>query len=136
MSPSAFSLIAIVTLCAPVMATPPTEVRAARNDSFGDPLPKGAIARLGTIRWKGSERIGAIAISPDGKLLVAACSDGHMRLWEFPSGVLLRRFDMPVSDGTGTIAFSADQKHIVFGGLNVTNPYFIDVSTGKLFYTG
>ena len=136
MSPGALSLIAIVTLCAPVAAAPPTEVRTARTDSFGDPLPKAAIARLGTIRWKGSERIGAMAISPDGKLLAAACSDGHLRLWDFPSGVLLRRYDMPVSDGLGTIAFSADQKHIVFGGLNVTSPYFIDVTTGKLYYAG
>src|SRR5262249_15124292 len=38
-------------------------------DRDGDPMPAGAIARLGTTRWRSAEEPRRIEVSPDGKTL-------------------------------------------------------------------
>src|SRR6516165_7651395 len=50
---------------------PPADVRP-RVDSFGDLLPTGAMARLGTVRFRQGNTIHAVAISPDGKTIASA----------------------------------------------------------------
>ena len=62
----------------------------AATDLYGDPLPPGAIARMGTIRfWHGS-LLSGVAFSRDGTVLATIGSD--VRLWETASGkVLLER---------------------------------------------
>src|SRR5262249_12021199 len=56
---------------------PETEKTAARVDRYGDPLPKGAVARMGTTRmWHGEETSDAwnsrpLVFSPDGKTVAA-----------------------------------------------------------------
>ena len=60
--------IVVLLLLFPVSvpATPP------KTDAFGDPLPPHALARLGTTRYRTLDGIRAFALSPDGKVLVAA----------------------------------------------------------------
>jgi RNA polymerase sigma factor (sigma-70 family) len=60
------------------------------KDIYGDPLPPGAVARLGTIRFRhdgGPERL---AFSGDGKILVGSTSSGII-FWEASSGKELHR---------------------------------------------
>src|SRR5262249_15697652 len=58
---------------------------ASARDVDGFPLPIGAIARLGTLRWRTTEYVTSLAFSRDGKRLVSA--DRHsVRLWEVDSG--------------------------------------------------
>src|SRR5271156_5440771 len=56
-----------------------------RVDRFGDPLPVGALYRIGSSRLQLDQYIWAFAASPDGKL-IAACIHHALALWEVPTG--------------------------------------------------
>jgi WD40 repeat protein len=67
-----------------------------QNALFGDPLPSGAIARMGTVhlRHNGS-RIDSVKFALNGKVLVSLGSDRVLRLWETTTGKPLRSFGKP-----------------------------------------
>jgi WD40 repeat protein len=77
--------------------------RAARTDRYGDPLPDGVLARLGTIRLRPGATVSGVTFTPDGKQLV---SWGHpdstgfvpahdpplpVCLWDADTGKAIRR---------------------------------------------
>src|SRR5438046_636580 len=74
------TMLALLTAL-PVSAAAPPVVRL---DSFGDPLPAGAVARIGTIRLRQPEEVQCLAFSPDDKLLVS--SGGGIRFWNPATG--------------------------------------------------
>jgi RNA polymerase sigma factor (sigma-70 family) len=80
-----------------------------RTDRYGDPLPPGAIARLGTIRFRHACNLASIAFAPDGKL-VGTGDDHLVRLWDLATGKELAHFGKTYSDGLCQIAFSPDGK--------------------------
>lgn len=47
-----------------------------RTDAFGDPLPPGAIARLGTVRFRPRAGLRHMTFTPDGKRLITQSYDG------------------------------------------------------------
>jgi len=55
-------------------------------DLYGDPLPKGGIARLGTSRLQHGGKVNTLAYSPDGKWLASAGADAVIRLWDAETG--------------------------------------------------
>ena len=61
------------------------------KDVHGDPLPLGAVARLGTVRWRHGDLVAFAAFLPGGKSVVSASDDGFIRVWEYPSGKELLR---------------------------------------------
>jgi RNA polymerase sigma factor (sigma-70 family) len=65
-------------------------IRAAAVDRYGDPLPKGAIARLGTIRFRFQGQGGRTFLTPDGKALITASAGGRADVWDIATGRLLR----------------------------------------------
>jgi WD40 repeat protein len=72
----------------------PAAAEAGKTDLFGDPLPAGALARMGTVRWRHSGSISFVGYTAQGKQLITACSDGFFRVWDVSSGKEIRRFSM------------------------------------------
>ncbi len=110
-------------------ASPPTE-QQPRVDAFGDPLPKHAIARIGTVRFRQPSDILSVAFSPDGKLL-ATGGDDCTRLWDATTGKVVRRLAHPqVWDGVAGMSFSPDGRWLISSGYGVVLQVW-DVVAGK-----
>jgi RNA polymerase sigma factor (sigma-70 family) len=95
--------------------TPPQEKTQKRVDRYGDPLPPGAIARLGTVRLRHHDAVTAVAFAQDGTTLLSGDESGEMRLWDATTGKPLRTFVDPLGHRVGPLAFSPDGKWFVSG---------------------
>ncbi len=108
----------------------------AHVDLYGDPLPKGAIVRLGSVRFRHPGAVWDVAFSPDGKIL-AASNDGvnMVILWERATGRKVREIFLGTRPGQtpGRLRFSADGKRLYacssYG--RDMSLYAWDVETGK-----
>jgi hypothetical protein len=67
-----------------------------RVDRYGDPLPWGAVARMGTARLRLDQGILAFTFWPDDRTLAACCRDGSVRFWERAIGRERRRLQIPL----------------------------------------
>jgi RNA polymerase sigma factor (sigma-70 family) len=86
----------------------------SRLDLFGDSLPAGAVARLGTLRFRQND-IETMALSADGRVLITkSCEGGSICAWEADSGKLLwktppgPRWGVNRGNGLLTASFSPD----------------------------
>jgi RNA polymerase sigma factor (sigma-70 family) len=95
-----------------------------RTDRSGDPLPPGAVARLGSVRFRLRQASG-FTVSADGKT-VAAAADGVV-LWETATGKTLSRFVGP--EPVHSVARSPDGKVLAAGELGGVRIW--DVGTGR-----
>lgn len=120
----------------PEPAAPADEDKAA-VDCFGDPLPPGALARLGTMRMRQPEGVNGLAFSADGKTVIATGRSSTIHYWDPTTGREVRSVVEEHGQWNG-LALSADGKLLA---LSVTNnsrlakpSYWIslrDAATGK-----
>ena len=106
-----------------------------QKDAFGDPLPVGAIARIGTVRYRLPDMRGATP-SPDGKLLAVLGSANDIEIIELPAWKQKRVITVRGSDKDNPgqlqgLAFSADGKKLVTCDINLSRIYLFDVANGK-----
>jgi len=87
----------------------------SRIDVYGDALPPGARARLGTVRFRSDGPIAFLTFTPDGHQLVSG-SLTTARFWDPANGKLLRQLTAPPFIMLGTPAISSNGKFIAFGG--------------------
>jgi WD40 repeat protein len=80
------SIILVVGMMQAAVAGPSGPV-----DRAGDPLPPGAVARLGTTRFRHGSAIRQVAYTPDGEILTTLGDDGVIRLWDAATGAEIRR---------------------------------------------
>jgi RNA polymerase sigma factor (sigma-70 family) len=102
---------------APIADQPVAENRKPKTDLHGDPLPPGAIARIGSLRWRHEGEASYLAFSADGKMLAATNQDGTVRLFDTASGKLLyriRRETAGLPSGFGPLAFSPDGNYLAY----------------------
>jgi WD40 repeat protein/beta-lactamase regulating signal transducer with metallopeptidase domain len=116
-------LRAIAVGAAPPDEPAPAAKAPAGADGRGDSLPAGALARLGTTRWRHGSPIHYVAFGPEDKTLVTAGQDNTVRLWDMTTGQELRRFARPAPEGrppanpAQKIDALAARQRALFGGV-------------------
>ncbi len=118
-------LLVVLMLAAPAAADEPPP----RTDRHGDPLPPGAIARLGTLRFRGVR--GCLAYSPDGKLLAASSGPAaeQVTLFDAATGRAVRHFKGNVAT-LRSLSFAPDGTQLLLCG-NSTHCRVLDATTGR-----
>jgi WD40 repeat protein len=107
------------------------------KDRQGDPLPEGAIARLGTMKFHNSESIHTVAFTPEGQQLLVFAHhypNTALRFWNLADGNETARFDLKDADYpeawfTRSVRLTADGKEIVLMRENVIE--LLDRQSGK-----
>lgn len=118
----------------------PTRLAQSRVDALGDPLPEGAIARVGTTRMRHFSLpdqlccgLSCMAWSLDGKMIATTSFAGPVgvqaRLWEIPSGKPLSVLENNEQYGPSFAVFSPDGKMLAAAGREKIILW--DVATGK-----
>ena len=125
-----FLALSLLTMTlAAVLTAPARSGKPERTDRYGDPLPKGAVMRLGTVHfcqpfpW-------SLAFTPDGKALASGGYDNRIHLWDPETGKDLRIFEGHKSF-VNSIAFSGDGKWLASGSQE-HELFLWEVATGKV----
>jgi RNA polymerase sigma factor (sigma-70 family) len=118
---------------AKLAAEPPRkEETQVRLDDYGDPLPDGAVRRVGTLRFRqGGGTACPLFPCPDGKTLISGFYGGDRTicLWDLATGKLLRSF--PTGYMNILYALSPDGRTLVETHQGNWEIHLWDVATGK-----
>lgn len=106
------------------------EAPKVRIDSYGDPLPAGAVGRLGTCRLRHQGRAMAVVYSPDGKTIASGGDDRAVVVWEADSGRVLHRL-LGHTGKIYTVALSRDGRMLASGSRNNGQVILWDPKKGR-----
>jgi RNA polymerase sigma factor (sigma-70 family) len=113
-------------------ADQPREAAPVRKDLNGDPLPPGALARLGGVRFRSVAIVHHLAMSPDGKSAAVAGTNNAIRLLDLVTGEEIRKFPGH-KGGVKGIWMSPDGKTLASKGDDHRTSLW-DVANGKERY--
>jgi RNA polymerase sigma factor (sigma-70 family) len=104
-------------------------------DADGEPLPAGALARLGSLRLRHGSPVASVAFSPDGKRLATGSWDNLVRIWDPTTGDCVRAIH-PQDGWIWAVAFSPDNELLATAGDQRSRRVRLwNVATGKLVRT-
>jgi RNA polymerase sigma factor (sigma-70 family) len=112
----------------PAVAGEKKSVLAA--DLYGDALPEGALARLGTVRFRLGNGIYNMALAPDGRTAVTVGGNSVTQFWDVATGKLVRQIDYKDGGGGRVVACSPDGK-LVATVQDRAELYLWDAAAGK-----
>jgi RNA polymerase sigma factor (sigma-70 family) len=102
---------------------------ARQTDLYGDPLPAGAVARLGSLQLR-HYGLSNVAFGANGTTLVSVGADRLVRFWNVAAGTLVRTIQLQGTAGPGYGAsLSADGKTLACWDNGAV--YFWDTNSGK-----
>jgi RNA polymerase sigma factor (sigma-70 family) len=104
------------------------EKQQTKTDRYGDPLPDGALLRLGTVRQRHAGNTTCAVFSRDNKTVIVGDMCGHVVVWDVATGKELRRLP-PDQRGVYSVALSADGKLLATGSWG--NVHLWNSSTGE-----
>jgi WD40 repeat protein len=113
------------------------EGRTARTDLYGDPLPPGALARLGTVRLRGQFNLTNLSFSPDSRLLASTnffTGRTTLFLWERETGRMLHKLGGRRPDDDDAFShyvFTPDSKGVISADSQGEQIVFWDVASGE-----
>jgi RNA polymerase sigma factor (sigma-70 family) len=106
---------------------PKQQAAEVRRDRRGDPLPAGALARLGTARFRHTDMVSNAVLCRDGKTLITGDRSGHLIFWDVVTGKQSRR--LWASRLIASLAVSPDGKTLAVAGYQ--NVRLWDLATGN-----
>jgi WD40 repeat protein len=139
-------VLALVTYFAVANSALTQPAQKARVDVNGDPLPEGAVARLGTVRFQSSDPIRNVAVSPNGPTVAAISPDGttvatatttyelngtqgtRINFMDTLTGKWIRKIELASFDCNQMQFTSEGKRLVVVGSAGIT---MIDVITGR-----
>jgi WD40 repeat protein len=135
------SFITWAVLLASVSDEPPAPMgprASGRKDVWGDALPPGAMARIGTVRLRHPETINGIVFLRDGRTVVTTAHEHGrfgktmdvLRFWDVSSGTLLRSIKGD-SWGAGQLILTPDGNTLVAANGGANGFCGWDVLTGR-----
>jgi RNA polymerase sigma factor (sigma-70 family) len=99
-------------------------------DHVGDPLPAGVLTRIASGRMRHNDRLRAMVVSPNGKLL-ATGGGNRLRIWDTATGKLKRQFGVDSNWGQ-RMTFSPDSSILIsVDGYHDLTCRRLDLRTGK-----
>jgi WD40 repeat protein len=101
-------------------------------DRYGDPLPAGATARLGTVRFR-LGWVGGLHFAPDGTTVRGVTSEPAFTEWDAATGRRLRATRWPgrLPKSPGVVLFSDDGTTCVYYTTGDERVTVVDTATGR-----
>src|SRR5439155_19519556 len=100
---------------APVAEKPAEQRRGPRTDLYGDPLPEGAVARLGSIQLR-HPGLSDFAFLDGGKTVLTVGTDRVLRFWDVATGKQVHAVKLQTATGW-SLALCPDGKTLA-GNVN------------------